>query len=52
MGIAFSFAAVIALIGLAFIGVKGLNLHFLFGAIIPYAAFLAFIGGFVYKVVK
>ena len=52
MGIAFSFAAVIALIGLAFIGVKGLNLHFLFGAIVPYAAFLAFIGVFVYKVVK
>lgn len=52
MGIAFSFAAVIALIVLALIGVKGLNLHFLFGAIVPYAAFLAFIGGFVYKVVK
>jgi nitrate reductase gamma subunit len=52
MGIAFSFAAVIALIVLAFIGVKGLNLHFLIGVIVPYAAFLAFTIGFVYKVVK
>ena len=52
MGIAFSFAAVIALIVLAFIGVKGLNLHFLIGVIVPYAAFLTFTIGFVYKVVK
>ena len=52
MGIAFSFAAVIALIVLAFIGVKGLNLHFVIGVIVPYAAFLTFTIGFVYKVVK
>ena len=32
MGIAFSFAAVIALIVLAFVGVKGLNLQILIGA--------------------
>jgi nitrate reductase gamma subunit len=52
MGIAFSFAAIIALIVLAFIGVKGLNLHFLIGVIVPYAAFLTFTIGFVYKVVQ
>jgi nitrate reductase gamma subunit len=52
MGIAFSFAAIIALIVLAFIGVKGLNLHFLIGVIVPYAAFLTFTIGFVYRVVK
>ena len=52
MGIAFSFAAVIALIVLAFFGVGLLNLHVLFGVIVPYAAFLIFIIGFVLKVVK
>ncbi len=52
MGIAFSFAAVLALIVLAFVGVEALGMQVLFGVIIPYAAFLLFIGGFVYKVVK
>ncbi len=52
MGIAFSFAAVIALIVLALVGVEGLNLRILFGVIIPYAALLTFIIGFVMKVVK
>jgi nitrate reductase gamma subunit len=52
MGIAFSFAAVIALIVLAFVGVKGLNLQILVGVVVPYAAFLTFTIGFVYKVVK
>jgi len=52
MGIAFSFAAVIALIVLAFFGVAVLNLQILFGVVFPYAAFLAYIVGFVLKVVK
>ena len=52
MGIAFSFAAVIALIVLAFLGVGLLNLHILFGVIVPYAAFLTFMVGFALKVVK
>jgi nitrate reductase gamma subunit len=52
MGIMFSFAAVIALIVLALFGVKVLNLHTLFGVIVPYAAFLTFTIGFVYKVIK
>lgn len=35
-----------------FIGVKTANLHFLFGVIIPYAAVVIFIAGFIYRVVK
>ncbi len=49
MGPIFSLFAVIALVLIAFIGV-GANLHFLFGVIIPYAAFATFILGFIYKV--
>jgi nitrate reductase gamma subunit len=43
---------VIGLVVLAFIGVKLIKLYFLFGIIIPYAAVLIFIIGFVYKVLK
>src|SRR6266498_2021444 len=52
MGSIFAFFAVIALILIAFIGVKGANLYFLFGVAIPYAAFAAFILGFMYRVLK
>ncbi|MFZ6016905.1 MAG: sulfate reduction electron transfer complex DsrMKJOP subunit DsrM [Nitrospirota bacterium] len=47
-----SFFAVIALILLVFVGVAGANLNFLFGVIIPYAAFATFIVGIIYRVVK
>lgn len=46
------FFAVIALVLLAFAGVKMANLHFLFGVLIPYAAFAVFIAGFIYRVVQ
>ena len=46
------FFAVIVLVLLAFAGVKMANLHFLFGVLIPYAAFLIFIAGFIYRVVQ
>ncbi len=49
MGPIFSLFVVIALVLIAFFGV-GANLHFLFGVIIPYAAFATFILGFAYKV--
>ncbi len=49
MGPIFSLFAVTALVLIAFFGV-GANLHFLFGVIIPYAAFATFILGFIYKV--
>lgn len=52
MGIIFSFFAVIALIVLVFIGVQGANLHYLFGVVIPYAAFFTFLLGFIYRVLQ
>jgi nitrate reductase gamma subunit len=52
MGLLFSFFAVVALIAVVFIGVSGANLHYLFGVIIPYAAFLTFIVGIIYRVLK
>lgn len=50
MGSVFAFFAVIALTLIAFIGVKGASLHFLFGVLIPYAAFATFLLGIVYRV--
>jgi len=47
-----SFFAVIALVLLAFVGVKALNLQVLFGIIIPYLAALVFFVGVVNRVVK
>lgn len=47
-----SFFAVIALVLLAFVGVKALNLHILFGIIIPYLAAITFFIGLVNRVVK
>ena len=52
MGLLFSFFTVIALIVIVFIGVKAANLHYLFGVVIPYAAFLTFIIGVVYRVIQ
>ena len=48
----FSFLAVIILILVATVGVNVANLHYLFGIIIPYLAFVMFVGGFVYRVIK
>jgi len=50
MGSVFAFFAVIALTLIAFIGVKAASLHFLFGVLIPYAAFGTFIVGIAYRV--
>jgi len=47
-----SFLAVIVLILIATLGVNVANLHFFFGIIIPYLAFIMFVGGFVYRVIK
>jgi nitrate reductase gamma subunit len=52
MRILFPFFAVIALVLLAFAGVKAANLQFLFGVVIPSIAISAFILGFIYRVVK
>lgn len=52
MKIALPFIAVVILALLAFIGVQAANLRLLFGVIIPYAALLIFILGFIYRVMK
>lgn len=48
----FSFLAVIVLILVATLGVNVANLNYLFGIIVPYLAFVMFVGGFVYRVIK
>jgi nitrate reductase gamma subunit len=52
MGLLFSFFSVVALVLIVLIGVKGANLHYLFGVVIPYAAFFAFVLGVIYRVVQ
>jgi nitrate reductase gamma subunit len=52
MGLLFSFFAVVVLGVIAFVGVKTAGLRYLFGVIIPYAAFGAFIIGIIYRVLK
>ncbi len=52
MGLLFSFFAVIALGVIAFVGVREIHLHFLFGVVIPYVAFAVFLIGIIYRVLK
>lgn len=52
MNALFSFFAVIILALVVTVGIKAANLHFLFGVVIPYAAFAIFIAGIVYRVLK
>jgi len=47
-----SFIAVLLLVLIAYVGVAAANLRFLFGVIIPYAAFLIFVGGMIVRVLK
>ncbi len=52
MKILFSVFMVLFLVLLVFVGVNIAGLHYLFGVVIPYAALLTFVAGFVYRVVK
>jgi nitrate reductase gamma subunit len=52
LGALFSFIVVALLILFAYIGVKGVNLRVLFSVVIPYVAFLIFIVGIIYRVIK
>ncbi len=52
MGLLFSFFAVITLGVIVFAGVKAAHLQYLFGVVIPYAAFLIFIIGIIYRVIQ
>ncbi len=48
----FSFFAVAVLVLLSFFGVKVANLNYLFGVIIPYIAFVIFVVGITYRILK
>jgi nitrate reductase gamma subunit len=48
----FSLIAVLVLCLLAYVGVEVLGLHSIFGIVIPYAAILIFIAGFIYRVMN
>lgn len=50
MGIKFSLLAVLALVAAAFFGVKVAGLNSFFGIMVPYLAFLMFLGGFIYRI--
>ena len=52
MNSVYGLVGVLLLLLLVFVGVGGANLHFLFGAIIPYVAVALFIIGIVYRVLK
>ncbi|HUI68827.1 MAG TPA: sulfate reduction electron transfer complex DsrMKJOP subunit DsrM [Nitrospirota bacterium] len=47
-----SLIAVLLLVLIAYAGVAAANLRFLFGVVIPYAAFLLFVGGMIVRVLK
>jgi nitrate reductase gamma subunit len=47
-----SFAAVVVLALIAYFGAAEPNLRYVFGVVIPYAAFLTFVAGFVYRIVQ
>jgi nitrate reductase gamma subunit len=47
-----SLVAVVGLVLLAYIGVGTVHLNYLFGVIIPYAAFITFVFGIIYRVIK
>ena len=52
MNIIVSFIAVLALVLIAYFGVKTANLQFLFGVLVPYGAIALFIAGAIYRVLK
>lgn len=52
MGIKLSLLAVLALVLVAFVGVKAAGMSYLFGVTVPYLAFVLFLAGFTYRVLK
>ena len=46
----FSLVAVLVLVGIAVVGVWGLDLRVLFGVVIPYAAVLTFFVGLIWRI--
>ena len=51
MNLIFSFSALAILILIVVVGVEAANLKYIFGVIIPYAAFVMFMIGVIYKVI-
>ena len=49
-GIAFAF--VFAILAVAYVGVELLGLEVVFGMILPYVAIIAFIAGFIYRILN
>lgn len=52
MGSIFAFFAVIALVLIAFVGVSAGNMQYYFGVVIPYAAIIIFVTGFIFRVLR
>ncbi len=52
MGMKFSLLTVIALVLVAFLGVKAAGLYSFFGVVVPYVAIISFLGGFIYRILK
>ncbi|MBC7323982.1 MAG: sulfate reduction electron transfer complex DsrMKJOP subunit DsrM [Moorella sp. (in: Bacteria)] len=52
MGMAFSFLAVIVLIIVVTLGVQVPGLQYFFAVVVPYAAFITFLAGMIYRVMK
>jgi nitrate reductase gamma subunit len=52
MGVRFSLVAVVALMLVAFLGVRSAGLEHFFGATIPGLAIVLFLGGFIYRILK
>jgi nitrate reductase gamma subunit len=52
MGSILAFFAVIALVLIAFLGVNAGHMQYIFGVIVPYAAMVVFITGFMFRVLK
>ena len=52
MGLWYSVSGILLLLFFVVIGTQGIGLYSFFTIIIPYAAFLLFVAGFIYRVVK
>ena len=52
MKVLYSLFGVIVLVLIALLGIWGLKLYTLFGVIIPYLSIVAFLAGFIYRIVK
>jgi nitrate reductase gamma subunit len=51
MKVLLPFFAVIVLVLLAVVGVKGAHLNYFFGVFVPYAALAVFLGGMIYRII-